>query len=107
MPSPSLQTSCSIRADAVIIAVVGVNAARWTDLTNEVPNEDLLDEWLIDRFTDRQSTATRSDLRLLLDYMSATESARMLADNFRVSRDAVARVSIGVCRAAVAAPSCW
>jgi len=37
---------------------------------------------LID-FTDHCTVSTRPDLRLLIDYMSATESARMLTHLFR------------------------
>jgi hypothetical protein len=36
--------------------------------------QELFDEWVIAGFTDRSTVRTHPDLRLLIDYMSATES---------------------------------
>jgi hypothetical protein len=38
--------------------------------------EHLVATWIVDRFTDRRSTDTASELRLCVDYMSATVVGR-------------------------------
>lgn len=48
--------------------------------------QELLDEWVIAGFTDRCIVSTCPDLRLLMDYMSVTESAEMLPHLFGVSQ---------------------
>jgi transposase InsO family protein len=48
--------------------------------------EDVIREWVARHFTDRCIVSTCPDLRLLIDYMSATESAGMLPHLFGVSQ---------------------
>ena len=70
-----------------VASYTGSNSTlRGTDATGAwtLPElQDLLDEWLLDRFTDRCTVRTCSDLRLFIDYMSSTEGAGMLPDLFR------------------------
>ena len=48
--------------------------------------QELLDEWIVGRFTDRRTVSTYPDLRLLIGYMSAMESGGKLPSFFSACR---------------------
>src|SRR6266404_5980606 len=51
--------------------------------------QELLDEWIVAGFTDRSTACTCPDLRLLIEYMSATESGGCCRIFFGVPRKAL------------------
>jgi hypothetical protein len=61
--------------------------------------EHLIATWIVDRFTDRRTVSSYLDLRILIDYMSATGSGGMSSCSFPACRMGPLRTNTRACAA--------